>query len=86
MAFRVVQARTGALVAGYDAWRFFDRSTSGSKAYLEIFVAGAGPTLELCQWLEENGYRFSVLDEQKAAMPHRDDEDVGHFDAEYFSQ
>ena len=59
-AFRVVQARTGALVANLDALAFLGRFDSREKRrrHLDVFVAGANATIELCQWLNRTGHCF----------------------------
>ena len=63
-AFRVVQARTGALVARDDARIFFesyrqrDDYEKKPEYRLTILIAGLDPTIELCQWLEKRDYYF----------------------------
>ncbi|KAH8092532.1 hypothetical protein BXZ70DRAFT_458900 [Cristinia sonorae] len=56
IAFRLLQARTGTLIAGSAALQFFDRTTY-SNSKLALYVPRHAET-EVLMWLVEHGYHF----------------------------
>ena len=60
-SFRVLQARTNAVVSGSNALQFFDR-THYPKSDLDLYVSGTQSTLEVCQWLQKNGYNSYLIE------------------------
>lgn len=84
-AFRVVQARTGAIVSGQDAWRFFDRFHEDQRTKLLILVTGEKQTFELCQWLEKNGYCFYPRAHEQNLLSYMSVDGTAYFDPDCFT-
>lgn len=57
ISFRVLQARTNAIVSGSNALQFFDR-THYERSDLDVYVSGVESTKEVCDWLENNCYVY----------------------------
>ncbi|KAK7696087.1 hypothetical protein QCA50_000730 [Cerrena zonata] len=64
VAFRQMQARTGALVSGSAALQFFDRSYY-PEADMDIYVF-AGFRFEVAEFLFQDGYEFVPEEHQKS--------------------
>ena len=57
ISFRVLQARTSAIVSGSNALQLFDRSHY-ERSDLDVYVSGVDSTLEVCKWLRKNSYVY----------------------------
>ena len=63
-SFRVLLARTNAIVSGSNALQFFDR-THYATSDLDLYVSGARSAFEICQWLDANGYKFDPSEHKR---------------------
>lgn len=57
VSFRILLARTSAIVSGSNALQFFDRIRY-PESDLDIFVFGTRNSWHVCSWLLGSGYRY----------------------------
>ncbi|KIM24572.1 hypothetical protein M408DRAFT_26867 [Serendipita vermifera MAFF 305830] len=66
MSFRILQARTGAIVSGSNALQFFE-GLYYPDSDLDLYVP-CRHAYDVAAWLRRNDYIFTVTDKQRASM------------------